>query len=79
MSQEIKKVTEVELEQIKIFRSQRSQLAFALGDLELKKEDFLNSYKRLVSQEETFFNTLTIKYGDGNIDINTGEITPINE
>ena len=73
--QEKKFVTDEELNQIKFFRNQQSQIAFALGDLQLRKESLLNSHRTLLTQEQEFFNKLTIKYGDGVIDANTGEIT----
>lgn len=75
--QEKKFVTDEELNQIKFFRNQQSQIAFALGDLQLRKESLLNSHRTLLTQEQEFFNKLTIKYGDGAIDATTGEI--INE
>lgn len=81
MSEETKKfLTEEELVQLKNFRANKNQITFAIGENRLQKESLLSTYRNLISQEQEFLNKLSIKYGDGSLDLNTGEITlPTNE
>jgi hypothetical protein len=72
-------LTEEELKQIQDIRTQYNNIAFALGENDLKKESLLESYKTLRSQEQAVYNQLTEKYGNGSINLTTGEITPVNE
>jgi len=75
MSEETKKfLTEEELVQLKSFRANKNQITFAIGENRLQKESLLSTYRNLVSQEQEFLNKLSIKYGDGSLDMNTGEI-----
>jgi hypothetical protein len=77
MSEEIKRVvTEEELLQIKNFKVQKDNITFALGKNRIEKEALLASYKALASQEQEYYTKLSIKYGDGSLDLNTGEIVP---
>jgi hypothetical protein len=80
MSEETKKfLTEEELAQLRNYKANKNQITFALGENRLQKESLLSTYRNLTSQEQDFLNKLSIKYGDGSLDINTGEIIPINE
>jgi hypothetical protein len=80
MSEETKKfLTEEELVQLKNYKANKNNITFALGENRLQKESLLSAYRNLVSQEQDFLNKLSIKYGDGSLDLNTGEIIPINE
>ena len=78
MSDETKKfLTEEELVQIQNYKANRNQITFALGENRIQKESLLSTYRTLVSQEQDFYDKLSIKYGNGNLDLNTGEITPV--
>ena len=78
MSDETKKfLTEEELVQLKNFKANKNQITFAIGENSLQKESLLFTYRNLTSQEQDFLNKLSIKYGDGSLDLNTGEIVPI--
>ena len=78
MSDETKKfLTEEELVQLKNFKANKNQITFAIGENRLQKESLLFTYHNLTSQEQDFLNKLSIKYGDGSLDLNTGEIVPI--
>ena len=78
MSEETKKfLAEEELAQIQNYKVNKNQITFALGENRLQKESLLSTYRSLVSQEQDFYNNLSIKYGNGNLDLNTGEITPV--
>ena len=80
MSDETKKfLTEEELVQLKNYKANKNQITFALGENRLQKESLLSTYRNLTSQEQDFLNKLSIKYGDGSLDLNTGEIISINE
>jgi hypothetical protein len=78
MSDETKKfLTEEELVQLKNYKANKNQVTFAIGENRLQKESLLSTYRNLTSQEQEFLNKLSIKYGDGSLDLNTGEIIPI--
>lgn len=76
MSEEKKFISEEELNQIKTFRAQENQITFALGKNRIEKENLLASYRNVFTQEQEFHSKLSIKYGDGSLDLNTGEIVP---
>ena len=74
---ESKFLTEEELNQLNGFKAQKNQITFALGENRIQKENLLGSYRTVVTQEQEFYNKLSIKYGDGSLDLNTGEIIPL--
>lgn len=74
---ESKFITEEELNQLKGFKAQQNQITFALGEINIRKENLLSSYRAVAAQEQEFYSKLSIKYGDGSLDLNTGEITPL--
>ena len=76
MSEEKKFISEEDLNQIKAFKAQLNNIAFALGKNRIEKESLLASYRAVSSQEQEYYNKLSIKYGDGSLDLNTGEIVP---
>jgi len=74
---ESKFITEEELNQLKGFKAQQNQITFALGEINIRKENLLSSYRAIVAQDQEFYSKLSIKYGDGSLDLNTGEITSL--
>jgi ATPase subunit of ABC transporter with duplicated ATPase domains len=78
MSDESKFIAEEELLQIKSFKAQKDNIIFALGKNRIEKETLLASFKNVANQEQEYYNKLSIKYGDGSLDLNTGEIIPFN-
>jgi hypothetical protein len=78
MSEESKFISEEELLQIKSFKAQKDNIAFSLGKNRLEKETLLASFRNVATQEQEYYNKLSIKYGDGSLDLNTGEIIPFN-
>lgn len=76
MSEESKFLTEEELNQLKSFKAQKDNIAFALGKNRLEKETLLASFRNVATQEQEHYNKLSIKYGDGSLDLTTGEIVP---
>jgi hypothetical protein len=76
MSEEKKFISEEDLNQIKAFKAQLNNIAFALGKNRIEKENLLTSYRNSTAQEQDYYSKLSIKYGDGSLDLNTGEIVP---
>ena len=87
---EVKKLTEEEIAQIKEMQTQYNKFVFELGSIEAQlseianhritmeteKANTLNDIKSLTFREKELLTTLQEKYGVGNINIETGEITP---
>jgi hypothetical protein len=69
-----KKLTEEELKSIRDIKQEYTNLALALGELELQKLGAHETYKQLVEKENKIAEQLRGKYGDGTIDLSTGEI-----
>jgi chaperonin cofactor prefoldin len=86
---EINKLTEEELQQIKELQSQYNKFIFELGSIEAQlqnilatklaieteKNNTLEDIKKLGEREKELVSTLQEKYGQGSIDIETGEVT----
>lgn len=75
------KLEDAELEQIKNNRQNVEMVALQLGELQLQKvllDDAVRTLKdnflQAVKSEEQFLETIKEKYGDGLLDIETGEI-----
>lgn len=66
-----------DLEQLKNYTSGLQNLQIEIAQLELTKADKVAVYFRGASDFKTFREGLNIKYGEVNIDINTGIITSI--
>jgi hypothetical protein len=87
---EVKKLTEEEIAQIKELQQQYNKFVFELGSveaqladinnnktiMETEKSNVLGDIKTLTVKEKELLTTLQEKYGMGNINIETGEITP---
>lgn len=85
------KLTQEEVDQIKSLQKLYNQTVFDLGKIEAQiasldrrldlfrqeKEKSLNDLKTIEDKETQLSQDLQSKYGQGNIDIETGEITPI--
>lgn len=76
-----KKLTDEELQQVKSIKSEYTNLALSLGEIELQKinieenrKQLVNTYIQLVEKETSIAKTLSEKYGNGTIDIETGEV-----
>ena len=90
MSEEVKKLTPEELQQIKDMQAQYNKFVFELGSveaqlqgllknkvlLEVEKNNIVDDITKLAEREKGVVNVLQEKYGIGNISIDTGEITP---
>ena len=92
MSEEVKKLTDEEIAQIKEMQQQYNKFVFELGSMETQlaevnnhaetlkteKSNILEDIKKLGERERELLSTLQEKYGVGNINIETGEVTPFN-
>lgn len=80
------KLTEQELNTLTELRQQNSAIVSELGQIELVRmqvenrrrsaEDYLNNLRE---SEDKFFKDLTEKYGNGSIDLDSGEFVPAEE
>jgi chromosome segregation ATPase len=87
---ETKQLTPEELQQIKDLQQQYNKFVFELGSIEAQlqnllvnktlieteKSNVLEDIKKLGEREKEVISTLQSKYGVGNIDPETGVITP---
>lgn len=78
---ETKKLTQEELQQILTFRTQFNEILLDIGQYQLRRQileeeisKLTTKFKEIGDQETAFLNTLNEKYGDGQIDLETGEI-----
>jgi hypothetical protein len=91
MSEETKQLTAEELQSIKELQTQYNKFVFDLGSIEAQLQNLLIN-KKLIEDEKTnaladiaslgdkekaLVTSLQEKYGVGNIDIETGVITPL--
>ena len=90
MSEEVKKLTPEELQQVTEMQQQYNKFVFELGSIEAQlqnnianrvfieteKNNVLEDIKKLGEREKEVITELQAKYGVGNIDAQTGEITP---
>ena len=70
-----KQLTQEELQQIKDLQDQVQQVTLQLGNLELKKIQLKEIVLNLQQAEEEVAKTLSNKYGNGSLDIDTGKLT----
>lgn len=68
-----KKLTKKELESVQEISSKYSRLSSDIGSLELNKQDLLMELAKARQEIETEKSTLQKKYGDVNINLQTGE------
>ena len=71
---DVKKLTAEEVQSVKNVKSEYTELAMALGELEIEKSRLLELRKDLYVREGNLAQQLQDKYGQGSIDLDTGEI-----
>ena len=71
---DIKKLTAEELQSVKNVKAEYTELAMALGELEIEKSRLLELRRDLYVREGNLAQQLQDKYGQGSIDLDTGEI-----
>lgn len=78
----MEKLEEQELQQVHKYQTELREVIFSLGQLESDivratrdKESVIKTYLSLVTKQNELLTTLNKKYGDIQVDIQTGEIT----
>jgi len=74
MSQVIK-LQEKELQEVKDTQNTITQLIYGLGQLEVQKTNLFAEFERVQKNQNKLAKDLQDKYGEGNINLETGEIT----
>lgn len=69
-----KKLTSEELQTVKNIKQEYTNLVFALGELEIQKVMLLDTQRDLIAKEKQLAKQLQEKYGEGTIDLETGEV-----
>ena len=72
---ELKKLTEAELSAVKAIKAEYNELVVAFGEVEVQKLRLIEVQKDLANREGDFAKQLQEKYGQGSINIETGEIS----
>ena len=60
---------------LKDLQTEGNELIFSLGQLEAQKVPLYSSVKEVEEKQDKLGKELQEKYGDGNIDLETGEFT----
>ena len=83
MSEKIK-LSKEELDQLKSFQIRNNDITFRLGQVDIQKaiiegqrSDLLDKLANLQEESNKVGKELQEKYGEGNIDLDAGEITPV--
>jgi hypothetical protein len=71
---EVKKLTEAELSAVKAIKAEYNELVVAFGEVEVQKLRLIEVQKDLANREGDLAKQLQDKYGQGSINIETGEI-----
>ena len=81
----IKKLSEKELQTLQDYQTRNNEIVGGLGTTELRidalkkqKKALLEEFDKLQQDQVSTGNQLQEKYGEGNIDLEKGEFTPIN-
>jgi hypothetical protein len=72
-----KKITKKELEEVSEITRRVSNITQEIGSIEITKLEYVELLKNAKSEEVIIKNALEEKYGSVNININTGEISEI--
>ena len=75
MSENLKKLTEEELQAVRDIKQEYGDLAMSLGELELQKMRLIDIQRIIAEKENKLASQLTEKYGPGSINLETGEIS----
>jgi len=69
------KLSEKELQILKELQTKGNQLIFTLGQIEAQKASVFNQIQEVQKEQDKLGKELQEKYGDGNINLETGEFT----
>lgn len=76
---ENQKLSQEELQQLKDYQQKTNQIVINLGQLEIQKSALLKTLDQLQQERIELGKVLQENYGDGNINLESGEITPLEE
>ena len=69
------KLSQEELQQIKDNQDRITQLTYSIGNVELQKLRLVSELERVQTLQNNLGTVLFEKYGEGNISLETGELT----
>lgn len=69
------KLSEKELQTLNELQTKGNQLIFTLGQIEAPKTSIFNQIQEVQTENDKIGKELQEKYGDGNINLETGEFT----
>jgi conjugal transfer/entry exclusion protein len=69
------KLSENELQKLKELQTKGNELIFSLGQIEAQKASIFSQLQEVQVENNKIGKELSEKYGDGNIDLETGEFT----
>ena len=69
------KLSQEELQQIKDNQDRITQLTYSIGNVELQKLRLVSELERVQTLQNNLGTELSEKYGEGNINFETGELT----
>ena len=72
---EVKKLTEAELSAVKVIKQEYNELVMAFGEVQIQKLRLNEVQKDLANRESELAKQLQEKYGQGTINVETGEIS----
>lgn len=78
------KVTEEEINSVKVLQDKYTEIVARLGQLQLDKSrinqletELLENFKQLQKDEESIVTEMNTKYGPGQLDVESGLFTPV--
>ena len=74
-----KTIEKEELESLRTNRMQREEVLLQLGYVNTEAHNLNHLYAELIQEDKKIVADLQSKYGKVNVDIKTGEITPLKE
>jgi len=77
MTKKAKKITTEELENIQRLTKVSNDIIFQIGVAAVRKDGLTNDHDKVMEELNTFKQGLNKTYGDVNIDIKDGTITPL--
>jgi len=72
------KLSESELQELKKLQDKGNELIFSLGQIEAQKTTLFSQLQEIQGGRNKIGKELQDKYGDGNIDLESGEFTKVN-
>ena len=78
------KVTEEEINSVKVLQDKYTEIVARLGQLQLDKSrinqletELLENFKQLQKDEQSIVTEMNTKYGQGQLDVESGLFTPV--